>query len=103
MSDIEYKLFDPKVDYVFKILFGDEEDKSMLISLLNAILKGRPYIKDLTLHNTDIPKILKDNKSCRLDILATSDEDIQFNIEMQCRKTKDIKILKKMMIIIKIE
>ena len=65
MSDIEYRLFDPKVDYVFKILFGDENDKSMLISLLNAILKG-------------------------LDILATSDEGIKFNIEMQCKKTKDI-------------
>ena len=90
MSDIEYRLFDPKVDYVFKILFGDENDKSMLISLLNAILKGRPTIKDLTLNNTEIPKILKDNKSCRLDILATSDEGIKFNIEMQCQKTKDI-------------
>ena len=90
MSDIEYRLFDPKVDYVFKILFGDEDDKSMLISLLNAILKGKPTIKDLILNNTDIPKILKDNKSCKLDILATSDEGIKFNIEMQCKKTKDI-------------
>ena len=90
MSDIEYRLFDPKVDYVFKILFGDENDKSMLISLLNAILKGKPTIKDLILNNTDIPKILKDNKSCKLDILATSDEGIKFNIEMQCKKTKDI-------------
>ena len=80
MSDIEYRLFDPKVDYVFKILFGDENDKSMLISLLNAILKGKPTIKDLILNNTDIPKILKDNKSCKLDILATSDEGIKFNI-----------------------
>ena len=90
MTDIEYRLFDPKVDYVFKILFGDEDDKSMLISLLNAILKGKPYIKDLSLNNTEIPKILKDNKSCKLDILATSDEGIKFNIEMQCKKTKDI-------------
>ena len=90
MSDIEYRLFDPKVDYVFKILFGNEDDKSMLISLLNAILKGKPYIKDLSLNSTDIPKILKDNKSCKLDILATSDEGIKFNIEMQCKKTKDI-------------
>ena len=62
----------------------------MQISLLNAILRGRPTIKDLTLHNTEIGKILKDNKSCRLDILATSDEGIKFNIEMQCKKTKDV-------------
>ena len=86
----EYILFDPKVDYVFKILFGDEKDKSILISLLNAILKGRPTIKDITLNNTEIPKILKDNKSCRLDISAISDEGIRFDIEMQSRKAKDI-------------
>jgi hypothetical protein len=52
MSDIEYRLFDPKVDYDFKILFGDKKDKSMLISLLNAILKEKPYINDLSLNNT---------------------------------------------------
>ena len=41
MSDIEYKLFDPKVDYVFKILFGDEDDKSMLTFLLKNILRWK--------------------------------------------------------------
>ena len=90
MSDIEYRLFDPKVDYVFKILFGDEKDKSMLISLLNAILRGKPTIKDITLDSNELPKILKNNKTCRLDIAATSDEGIKFDIEIQCQKTKDI-------------
>jgi len=91
MSDIEYKLFDPKEDFIFKMIFGSEENKSILISLLNSILKGRPYIEDVTLENNEISKIFKDNKSSRLDILATSDDGIKFNIEMQCRKTKDIK------------
>ena len=90
MSDIEYRLFDPKVDYVFKILFGDEKDKSMLISLLNAILRGKPMIKDIKLDSNELPKILKNNKTCRLDIAATSDEGIKFDIEIQCQKTKDI-------------
>ena len=31
----------------------------MLISLLNSILRGRPTIKDLTLHNIKIGKILE--------------------------------------------
>ena len=31
----------------------------MQISLLNAILRGRPTIKDLTLHNTKIGKIIE--------------------------------------------
>ena len=39
MSDIEYRLFDPKEDFVFKMIFGTEENKKLLISLLNSILK----------------------------------------------------------------
>ena len=90
MADIEYRLFDPKEDFVFKMIFGIEENKSILISLLNSILKGRPYINDITLENTEISKIFKDGKSSRLDILATDDNGIKYDIEMQCRKTKDI-------------
>ena len=90
MSDIEYRLFDPKEDFVFKMIFGTEENKKLLISLLNSILKGKPYIKDLSLNNSELTKILEPNKSSRLDILATSDDGIKFNIEMQCRKTKNL-------------
>ena len=90
MSDIEYRLFDPKEDFIFKMIFGIEENKSILISLLNSILKGKPYINDVTLENTEISKIFKDGKSSRLDILATDDNGIKYDIEMQCRKTKDI-------------
>ena len=90
MSDIEYKLYDPKEDFIFKMIFGTEENKSILISLLNSILKGKPNIKDLTLENNEISKIFKDSKSSRLDILATDDNGIKYDIEMQCRKTKYI-------------
>ena len=90
MSDIEYRLFDPKEDFIFKMIFGIEEHKSILISLLNSILKGRPYIKEITLENNEISKIFKDGKSSRLDISATDDNGIKYDIEMQCRKTKDI-------------
>ena len=72
------------------MIFGTEENKKILISLLNSILKGKPYIKDLSLNNTELTKILEANKSSRLDILATSDDGIKFNIEMQCRKTNNL-------------
>ena len=91
MSDIEYRLFDPKEDFIFKMIFGTEENKSILISLLNSILKGKPYIEDVTLENNEISKIFKDSKSSRLDIVATDNNGIKYDIEMQCRKTKDIK------------
>ena len=47
-------------------------------------------IKDIKLDSNELPKILKNNKTCRLDIAATSDEGIKFDIEIQCQKTKDI-------------
>ena len=90
MSDIEYRIYDPKEDFIFKMIFGSEENKSILISLLNSILKERPYIKDVKLENNEISKIFKDSKSSRLDILAVDDNGIKYDIEMQCRKTKDI-------------
>ena len=86
----EYRLYDPKKDYIFKTLFGREKNKNLLISLLNSILRGNPVIKDLTLHNTELTKILEKDKSSRLDISAISDKGIKFDIEMQCRKTSDI-------------
>ena len=90
MSNIEYRILDPKEDFVFKALFGTEENKKLLISLLNSILKGKPYINDLSLNNSELTKILEPNKSSRLDILATSDDGTKFNIEMQCRKTNNL-------------
>ena len=36
------KLLDPKIDYVFKRIFGEKGDENILMSLINSILKGNP-------------------------------------------------------------
>ena len=59
------QLLDIKSDYIFKQVFGIEKNKDLLISLLNAILQGKPEIKSIELRNTDISKILQDNKTLR--------------------------------------
>lgn len=82
-------LYDPKKDYIFKSIFGIEENKDLLISLINSILDDNPHIVDVKLYNTDIPKILEQDKSARLDIYAISSEGIRFNIEMQCKRKPD--------------
>jgi predicted transposase/invertase (TIGR01784 family) len=84
------QLLDPKLDYIFKTIFGAEDKKPLLISFLNALFKGCPYIKDLTLENTDIPKILKTNKASRLDVKATTDDGTKLDIEIQCNNTGEI-------------
>ena len=87
MSD--YILYDPKKDYIFKSIFGIEENKDLLISLINSILNDNPHIVNVKLYNTDIPKILEQDKSARLDIYAISDEGIRFNIDIQCKYKPD--------------
>ncbi|MDR1907339.1 MAG: Rpn family recombination-promoting nuclease/putative transposase [Holosporales bacterium] len=84
------QLLDPKLDYIFKNVFGVEKNKAVLRSFLNALLKGKPYIEDLHLDNTDITKVLGENKGSRLDIKATSDDGTVLNIEIQCRNSGEI-------------
>lgn len=78
----------PSVDYVFCRLFGSEKRKYRLISLLNAILNGKPYIKDVTIDPTEFKKTYVDGKTIRLDIKATTDDGTIINVEMQCVDTK---------------
>ena len=74
----------PKIDFAFKKIFGDEQHKDILISFLNAILYvGQPTIQDLQILDPyNAPKIsgLKDTF---LDVRATLDNGLQVIIEMQ--------------------
>ncbi len=74
----------PKIDFAFKKIFGDEQHKEILISFLNAILyAGQPTILDLQILDPyNAPKIsgLKDTF---LDVRATLDNDSRVIIEMQ--------------------
>ncbi|MDR0753522.1 MAG: Rpn family recombination-promoting nuclease/putative transposase [Holosporaceae bacterium] len=83
-------LLDPKLDYIFKNIFGVENKKPLLLSFLNSLLKGNPLIRDLRLENTDITKILEEDKASRLDVKATSNDGTLLDIEIQCRNTGEI-------------
>ena len=45
-SGRKVELLDPKIDYVFKRIFGEKGSEDILMSLINAILKGNPVIKE---------------------------------------------------------
>jgi predicted transposase/invertase (TIGR01784 family) len=83
-------LLDPKQDYIFKNIFGTEQNKSLLISLLNSLFKGNPHIQDLTYDNPNIEKILEKDKASRLDVRATTDDKTMLDIEIQCKNTGEI-------------
>lgn len=81
----------PKNDFLFKKLFADEEDKSLLISLLNSIMHrdGRRKIADITIiENKVLTPDLIDDKTSSLDVLCETDARGIINVEMQIRRIK---------------
>jgi predicted transposase/invertase (TIGR01784 family) len=72
---------DPRIDFAFKRLFGSEANKSILISLLRAVLKID--IADVQLLNPFNEKDLIDDKVSILDVKARLVDGTLINIEMQ--------------------
>ncbi len=73
----------PRIDFAFKKLFGSEENKDLLISLINSIVSEKDQVKDLTLKNPYNFEDYKDGKLSILDIKAQGTNDVWFNVEMQ--------------------
>lgn len=48
----------PRVDIAFKKIFGVEENKDLLISLINSIVRARDQVSDITLLNPYNPKMI---------------------------------------------
>lgn len=79
------KLLDPKMDFIFKNIFGSENNKEILISFLNATLKSEDKIKSVFIKNGDIEKEHLTDKFSRLDIKAITDKNEHINIEIQMK------------------
>ena len=84
------RLLDIKNDFVFKQVFGVEKNKNVLISFLNAVLRGKPKVLDVELTNTESAKLVKNGIGIRLDVKAKIAENTFADIEIQCRNTNDI-------------
>lgn len=86
------KLMDLKIDFAFKKLFGTEKNKAITIVFLNAILQrtGRDTIKEVTFKNVEIIGEHKNDKQSRLDILVTTKDDHQINVEIQFTNKYDM-------------
>lgn len=79
------RLLDPKVDFVFKRIFGSEENKDVLLAFLNETFKASQgeLLKEITLVNPYIDKNALDDKLSILDIRAVTEDRKQINIEIQ--------------------
>lgn len=73
----------PRVDFAFKKLFGSEENKDLLISLINSIISKEEQIVEVELKNPYNLADYRAGKISILDIKAKSEQGRWFNVEMQ--------------------
>ena len=87
-------ILDPKVDFVFKKLFGSENHKEILIAFLNSVFRNKgteEEIVDIKVENPEIDKNWEGDKLSRLDIKATTSNDSRVNIEIQLKNQFNMK------------
>ena len=88
MSIIEKQLLNPKIDYVFKRIFGRVGNEEITTALIQAITKIK--ISNLKLDNSTIlERDIIDDKIGILDIKGNIDNNINCNIEMQVADRKN--------------
>ena len=83
-------LLSPKVDFVFKRIFGNEKHPNILISFLNAVMKPIDPIKSVQIRNSDIEKEHIEDKYSRLDIKAITNNGEHINIEIQVKNENNM-------------
>lgn len=73
----------PRVDFAFKKLFGSEENKDLLIALINAVVSEADQVVEVELKNPYNLADYRAGKISILDIKARSSLGAWFNVEMQ--------------------
>lgn len=85
------KFINPFTDVGFKMIFGQEINKDLLIDFLNDLLEGEKHITDIRFLDKEVlPEIIGD-RSCIYDIYCTSETGEQFIVEMQNRSQQNFK------------
>jgi predicted transposase/invertase (TIGR01784 family) len=77
------RFIDPLTDFGFKLFFGTEENKDLLIVFLNELFKGRKIIRDITYSPQEKKGPVKGYRSSFFDITCTGADGETFIIEVQ--------------------
>ncbi|MEQ8156579.1 MAG: Rpn family recombination-promoting nuclease/putative transposase [Clostridiaceae bacterium] len=82
-------IMSPKIDFAFKLIFGDEKNKDVLIAFLSAALKlPKEEFHGIKLLNTELFKEFKEDRKGILDIRVETVEGKQIDIEIQILPTR---------------
>ena len=81
-------IMSPKIDFVFKLIFGDENNKDVLVAFLSAVLKlPTEEFQGIELVNTELLKEFKEDKKGILDIRVKTKNNEHIDIEIQVLPT----------------
>ena len=83
MEDKDMCRINPRIDFVFKKLFGTEENKNILIDFINAIVSEEDQVETIEIKNPYSSKDWEEQKVIIVDIKAQNQNGTWFNIEMQ--------------------
>ena len=73
----------PTLDFVFRKLFGSEENKDLLISLINSIVEPDYHLTDVKIKNPFNLADYLDAKETIVDIKAQDQDGLWYDLEMQ--------------------
>lgn len=76
----------PKIDLIFKKIFGTEENKDLLKSLINSVLPENQKITNVTIKNPYNEIDFIGDRLSIVDIKATDETGKWYNIEIQIRE-----------------
>lgn len=79
------KFINPFSDWGFKMLFGQEINKDLLISFLNDLLEGEHHIADITFKDKEQLPDTETMRGIIYDIYCVTDQGERFIVEMQNR------------------
>lgn len=77
------KYINPYTDFGFKVLFGTEMNKELLLSFVNSLFKGKETIQDLTYLNTEHLGNSEIDRRAVFDVYCENEKGEKILIEMQ--------------------
>lgn len=83
---IREKYINPFTDFGFKLLFGKEANKDLLMDFLNSFLPEKHQIAELTFRKTEYEGMVEADRKAFFDIFCKSTSGEHFIVEMQKAK-----------------
>ena len=91
MMELTERYLNPYTDFDFKRLFGEEVNKDLLLSFLNAIFEGQQKIMNISyLRNEHLGTVEEDRKAV-FDVYCENEHGEKFIVEMQKAEQKFFK------------